>query len=430
MVRLIALLLSALIHGVVGFAIWPRLQKEELEVLDFGTGQDIELMPQGIVISDVSNRGDDVQSIEARDVVPVDRRQPKPQPADVKPPKQLRDLPDRSARTSTDDIAAVHDQMPVPKQAAIAPPAQLHDDFDHPAKTTTADAASIDAQQPAPKPVEVAPREQLRDVIDHAARARPEVAAAVPEQRSPTKPVTVAPLKQLHDVGDAVETEKTREEVAPLKEQTPAPRSPAVVPAEQLHDATVEEKSTVKQEAIKAAETPLPDPLKEPISGKSGALAPPDQLKESKVAQIERPSPPKPIEPPLPPKLIEPQKPEAMEVEAAPAQIAVVTEQSSGEKKEGGDARTVGIYLGKVNERVQRSKVNPHSRLAGVVVVTYRIGRDGTLLSKEVSSSSGSPVLDDAALSTVDRAAPFPPIPPEVSRAAMAFTQSFRFIVR
>jgi protein TonB len=52
------------------------------------------------------------------------------------------------------------------------------------------------------------------------------------------------------------------------------------------------------------------------------------------------------------------------------------------------------------------------------------------LLSKEIAKSSGSKILDEAATAALDRAAPFPPIPPEVSIRPLAFTQPFKFIIR
>jgi protein TonB len=64
------------------------------------------------------------------------------------------------------------------------------------------------------------------------------------------------------------------------------------------------------------------------------------------------------------------------------------------------------------------------------VLLKFTIGTDGSLLSKQVASSSGSHVLDEAALAAIDRAAPFPAIPTDVSAQPMTFTQQFRFIVR
>src|SRR5262245_55948410 len=40
--RAMALLLSLVVHGLFGFALWPRPPIDELEPLDFGAGRDIE----------------------------------------------------------------------------------------------------------------------------------------------------------------------------------------------------------------------------------------------------------------------------------------------------------------------------------------------------------------------------------------------------
>ncbi|MCG2842821.1 energy transducer TonB [Sandaracinobacter sp. RS1-74] len=50
-------------------------------------------------------------------------------------------------------------------------------------------------------------------------------------------------------------------------------------------------------------------------------------------------------------------------------------------------------------------------REEGVAYVRFRMNRQGQLLSVEIARSSGSPLLDRAALDTVRRAQPFPPIP-------------------
>ena len=90
----------------------------------------------------------------------------------------------------------------------------------------------------------------------------------------------------------------------------------------------------------------------------------------------------------------------------------------------------LGLYLGQINDHVQRAKVNPRSAVAGTVVMRFTIGVNGKLLSKEIAKSSGSKILDEAATAALDRAAPFPPIPPEVSIKPLAFTQPFKFIMR
>jgi protein TonB len=53
-------------------------------------------------------------------------------------------------------------------------------------------------------------------------------------------------------------------------------------------------------------------------------------------------------------------------------------------------------------------------RLQGEVLVVFAMQRDGRLLEVKVRTSSGEPVLDGAALETIRRAQPLPPIPPEL----------------
>ena len=127
----------------------------------------------------------------------------------------------------------------------------------------------------------------------------------------------------------------------------------------------------------------------------------------------ERPAPPKPDV--------------AQAKEQQPAQAAISTQQSSGPAKTGADAKAVGLYLGKIQKHVERAKVSPPSRRSGAVVMRFVIGLDGKLLSREVVSGSGFKILDDAAVAALDRAAPFPPIPPKVSLRPITLTQQFTF---
>jgi protein TonB len=183
-------------------------------------------------------------------------------------------------------------------------------------------------------------------------------------------------------LGDALETIETAE-VVPVQAAPPPP--PEEVKPDELRDVIASAESTVEQQVVKTDEPP---PLKEP-----------------------------------PP-------PETIQAQAQPEQVAVITQQSSGEAKSGGNAKMLGLYLGKINHHVQRAKINPRSAKSGTVVMRFTIDVSGKLLSKEVAKSSGSKVLDDAARAALDRAAPFPPIPPEVSIRPLAFTQPFKFIIR
>lgn len=200
-------------------------------------------------------------------------------------------------------------------------------------------------------------------------------------------------------LGDALETIETAE-VVPVQQQAPPP--PQEVEPDELRDVIASEASKIEQDVVKTKEPPPPKPV------------------EQEVVKTEQPPPPD----------LTPPAPEAVQTQSQPEQVAIVTEQSSGEAQSGGDAKLFGRYMGKINDHVQRAKVNPRSTVAGVVVMRFIIDIDGKLLSKEVATSSGSKVLDAAAGAALDRAAPFPPIPPQISIKPLAFTQPFKFIMR
>jgi periplasmic protein TonB len=157
-----------------------------------------------------------------------------------------------------------------------------------------------------------------------------------------------------------------------------------------------------------------PDELRDVISSEASPV-------EQEVVKTEEPPPP-PDTPPPPP--------ETAQMVNQPAQVAVVEAVQSTGQAAGGDAKAYGRYMNEINSRVQKAKRIPNVRASGTVVVRYTIGIDGQLLSKEIEMSSGSKTLDDAATDALDKAAPFPPIPPDVSVKPLAFTQPFKFIVR
>ncbi|MCR4266221.1 energy transducer TonB, partial [Nitratireductor sp. ZSWI3] len=92
----------------------------------------------------------------------------------------------------------------------------------------------------------------------------------------------------------------------------------------------------------------------------------------------------------------------------------------------------VSNYPGKVVAKLRRSLRYPSAakreRLRGEVQVRFTVARNGSVSGISVVRSSGSPVLDQAALETVRRAAPFPQIPSEAGRASWPFTVPLAFI--
>ena len=217
----------------------------------------------------------------------------------------------------------------------------------------------------------------------------PEPAAQSFEQGDGEDALTVEQgiaLEGLAKLGDAMETIETVE-ATPVEAVEPPPPVEEQKPIEELSETITSDASTVEDNIVKVDEPPPPDVQKE---------RPPEQVQ--------------PIE--------------------QPKQVAILTEQSSGEAKVAGDATARAEYLGKLRNVLERAKVNPRSRMAGTVVVKFKIGTKGELMSREITKSSGSKTLDDAALAALDRAAPFPSMPAEVADEPLVVSVPFKFITR
>lgn len=127
---------------------------------------------------------------------------------------------------------------------------------------------------------------------------------------------------------------------------------------------------------------------------------------------------------------LEEEEPAEVQVQEQAPQVATLIEKSSGAAQVGGDATARRLYLGTLRKSLERSKVNPRSRLSGTVLVRFTVGPTGQVLSREIKSSSGSKVLDDAAIAALDRAAPFPPMPENVASGPIEVQVPFNFVTR
>lgn len=107
------------------------------------------------------------------------------------------------------------------------------------------------------------------------------------------------------------------------------------------------------------------------------------------------------------------------------------TEQNAGRSAERGTASKAGNaavsnYPGRIVARLRRALRYPaearRDRVRGVAHVRFTVTASGTVNGARVVRSSGSGLLDQAALETIRRAAPFPAIPPSASRSSWSFT--------
>lgn len=103
---------------------------------------------------------------------------------------------------------------------------------------------------------------------------------------------------------------------------------------------------------------------------------------------------------------------------------------NTGRSRESGNA-SVSNYPGKVYAKLRRSLRYPsearRKRIRGEVHVRFTVSRSGGVGSIRVARSSGSALLDGAALETVRRAAPFPEIPAAAGRSSWSFTVPLSF---
>ena len=173
---------------------------------------------------------------------------------------------------------------------------------------------------------------------------------------------------------------------------------------------------TIDIPPIQAAE--VPQPVEEVKPELTDVVTSTEGKHEEQVMSEE----PKPVE--------EEERPQEVAVLEQAPQVATLIEQSSGAAQEGGDTTQRLAYLGQVRKTLERSKVNPRSKVAGTVLLKFTVGPKGELLSRTVQRSSGSKVLDDAAMAALDRAAPFPPLPQEIASGPLEVQVPFRFITR
>lgn len=138
---------------------------------------------------------------------------------------------------------------------------------------------------------------------------------------------------------------------------------------------------------------------------------------EQEVEEIK----PEPVKEPTPPQVA---------TLAQEAQIAVEEKRAASAEKSGGDATSHSKYLGKLRNHLEKKKVNPRTRQVGTAVVRFTVDATGQLLTREIALSSGNKQLDEAAIASVEKAAPFPAMPEDIDRGPLVVSVPFRFTVR
>lgn len=181
----------------------------------------------------------------------------------------------------------------------------------------------------------------------------------------------------------------------------------------------------VELEAVSSAE-----PSETPIETPPGPLmteSEPEVVEEAdEIVAPELPAAPKPeavlihTPKPKPKKKVEkPQKPVTKPSPEKPAPRTSAPARSSASKASagrqgaGGSSMSPSTWISQVHARIQANLSHPGGG-SGTARVSFSINRAGQILGVSLAASSGSSILDQAALATVRRSSPLPPPPPEV----------------
>jgi protein TonB len=203
--------------------------------------------------------------------------------------------------------------------------------------------------------------------------------------------------------------------VAPAPPRAEAPRAPAPRPAPS---------APAPPRAVEKAEPPTPDAMVKTPEPRPAAPEP----QRSESAQAES----RPASPPAQPQVA---------VARPPASI---WRQPGGGLQGGGRGGVEGEpipldtpepryqdYFNKVRERIKSKWVYPRQAgdrgIEGELLIEFHIAKDGRLAFIELRHSSGTAILDDAAMTAVKLAQPFPPVPDEIAKQTLPINGQFRY---
>jgi protein TonB len=182
-----------------------------------------------------------------------------------------------------------------------------------------------------------------------------------------------------------------------------------------------------------------PTPAEEASPSQGASEQPPIERSEPKPIPVKpRPAkaaPPKPAAPAVEPARAQPVESavasEAPVAAPSPAPVPVVQPPAAQPVTPAPDPALEDGYRARIRQAVDEHKHYPRMArrlgLEGRVVVAFTVGADGRLAGVRLVESSGSELLDEAALEAVRQAAPFPPFPAGIERRQWDFTLPLSF---
>jgi protein TonB len=283
------------------------------------------------------------------------------------------------------------------------------------------EAAHVEAEERPVAAAEVSPASRTL-------KAAQTQASAVPAEAEPVASVSDAPeilaTPTFSDSTDAAPAATMLAEALPEHAPQKARRPPEAIQAENAVPAEIlppEEEPRLAEHA--PVPTPRPERIKRPVE-KAESHAPEEPHKKKPARTAARTSAPGSGG-------RDSADAKRGVTEGKAAGRAASSDDNSRQANAAGNA-AVSNYPGKVVARLRRALRYPSEarsrRLNGTVQVQFVVGRSGDVGSVRLAASSGSPVLDKAALATVQRAAPFPPIPEGAGRSSWTFTVPLAFV--
>ncbi|WP_170984563.1 TonB family protein [Rhodoligotrophos defluvii] len=294
-------------------------------------------------------------------------------------------------------------------------------------EATTVETEPVETETVENEPVETEPVEPSAEPEEVAALEPEPVSQAETIEHSTAKPTEVA-------VADAEEIEAKPVDQPPTTE--PAGRVVAAVdplsPLEPVEDVqeTIEASAPVpKPKSKPVVEKPAAEPKKAEPERKVTEKAAPERKRDRKEAT--KASPRATRQKTARSRSKGPAKADAGNARVSASAASGIARGNRGIRQAEAGWSSRSNYAGRIVAHLQRHKHYPEAAArngtTGVATLTFSIASNGRLTSVRLRGSSGAAILDQAALDTVRRASPFPPIPPEAGVSAMTFTVPLRY---
>jgi protein TonB len=197
-------------------------------------------------------------------------------------------------------------------------------------------------------------------------------------------------------------------------ELAPLPVAPDITPTEAPPDKVLSKEAEPEPEPPKPIEKTVelpPEPQAEPLQ----AVMPP----------------PKPIE-----KKVEKPRQKHASLASAPSTAEQRAERAAAPMPGASshNPNAVPNWKSELVARLERAKRYPSEAQSrgehGVAQLAFSVDRSGGVHNAHIAHSSGSSLLDQATLALIQRAAPLPPPPPEISGAQIAIVVPIRYNIR